>query len=101
MHADEAEILGGLRGTAEVARARHVAMYLLHTSLSIPYGDVGALFGRDRTTVSHACRIVEDLRDVPAQDDFIIMLEEMVELARSMANSRRAGQASPQREVRP
>ncbi|GIL03310.1 MAG: hypothetical protein BroJett030_32090 [Alphaproteobacteria bacterium] len=86
--ADEAAILGLSRGTANVARARHIAMYLLHTSLSIPYGDVGARFSRDRTTVSHACRIVEDLRDDPALDAFIARLEEMVELAGSMASAR-------------
>lgn len=88
MRTDEAEILSGRRGTAEIARARHVAMYLLHTSLSIPYGDVGSLFARDRTTVSHACRLVEDLRDDPMHDDFIARLEEMVDLARSMARGR-------------
>lgn len=75
------------RGPAEVARARQIAMYLLHTALSVPYGDVGAMFGRDRTTVSHACRTVEDMPDDPAQDDFILGLEEMVELARSMAGA--------------
>lgn len=73
------------RGSAEVARARQVAMYLLHTALSVPYGEVAAMFGRDRTTVSHACRTIEDLRDDPMHDELLLRLEEMVELARSMA----------------
>ena len=60
---DEGDMLSGRRGTAEVARARQIAMYLLHTSLSVSYMDVADMFGRDRTTVSHACRTVEDLRD--------------------------------------
>jgi hypothetical protein len=99
MSVDTGDIMGEQRGTAEVAKARHVAMYLLHTFLSIPYGDVGAMFARDRTTVSHACRIVEDLRDDPMHDDFIARLEEMVELARSMATTnwqmRAASRAEP------
>ena len=85
LQADEAGIVANERGTIGVARARQIAMYLLHTSLSAPYGVVAAMFGRDRTTVSHACRTIEDLRDDPMHDDFIRRLEEVVELARSMS----------------
>lgn len=85
LRADEAEMLSGRRGSAEIARARQIAMYLLHTSLSIPYADVAVMFARDRTTVSHACRTIEDLRDDPMHDDQIVRLEEMVVLARTMS----------------
>ena len=85
LQTDADEMLSGRRGTAEVARARQVAMYLLHTSLSVPYMDVADMFGRDRTTVSHACRTIEDLRDDPMHDDMLLQLEEMVDLARSMS----------------
>lgn len=51
------------RGKATVARARQAAMYLCHTSLTLSLTKVGLLFARDRTTVGHACRLVEDLRD--------------------------------------
>ncbi len=84
---DEGEMLSGRRGSAEVARARQIAMYLLHTSLSVPYMDVADMFGRDRTTVSHACRTVEDLRDDPMHDDMLSKLDEMVDLARSMSRA--------------
>jgi chromosomal replication initiator protein len=55
----EKELLGPsrLRG---VLRPRQVAMYLARelTGLSLPR--IGAAFGRDHTTVLHACRKVED-----------------------------------------
>ena len=89
MQVDESRMLTSQRGTAEIARARQIAMYLLHTSLSISYADVAAMFDRDRTTVSHACRTIEDLRDDPMHDDIVSRLEEMVELARSMSIAER------------
>ncbi|MEM6382542.1 MAG: DUF6456 domain-containing protein [Pseudomonadota bacterium] len=63
------------RGKAGVARARQVAMYLCHTALGFSLTQVGKLFERDRTTVGHACRLVEDLRDQSAFDTLIQCLE--------------------------
>jgi chromosomal replication initiation ATPase DnaA len=51
------------RGRAEVAFARQTAMYLAHVSLGLTLSDVGDMFGRDRTTVAHACARIEDSRD--------------------------------------
>jgi len=51
------------RCTADVAEARQLAMYLMHVVLQRPMAVVGGFFGRDRTTVSHACHCVEDKRD--------------------------------------
>jgi len=48
---------------AHVAAARQLAMYLVYTTLGGNMAKVGAFFGRDRTTVAYACRIVEDRRD--------------------------------------
>ncbi|WP_375570365.1 helix-turn-helix domain-containing protein [Ahrensia marina] len=66
------------RGKADVARARQVAMYLCHTTLGFSLTTVGDLFDRDRTTVSHACRVVEDLRDVSDFDARLSYLEHTV-----------------------
>jgi len=82
---DEAVVLASGRGASEISRARQIAMYLLHTSLSIPYGRLARLFGRDRTTVAHACRTVEDLRDNPARDNAISKLEGILELLAQLA----------------
>lgn len=51
------------RGSPRTALARQVAMYLCHVGFSMSFEAIGRLFGRDRTTVAHACRVVEDRRD--------------------------------------
>ncbi len=59
----------------KAALARQVAMYLVHTSYGISLGRVAAAFGRDRSTVAHACRAVEERRDEPAFDRWLDALE--------------------------
>lgn len=56
------------RGVKDVAEARQVAMYLAHVCCRMTLTEVGAMFGRDRTTVAHACLKVECRRDNPAFD---------------------------------
>src|SRR5690606_30622936 len=51
------------RCTSGTASARQVAMYLCHTLLHISLSAVGRYFGRHRTTVAHACVLVEDQRE--------------------------------------
>jgi chromosomal replication initiation ATPase DnaA len=46
-----------------VSRVRQIAMYVSHVVLRLSMNEVGHGFGRDRTTVLHACHLVEDLRD--------------------------------------
>jgi uncharacterized protein (UPF0371 family) len=65
------------RGPARVALARQVAMYLTHVACGLTLTDVGRLFARDRTTVAHACAVVEDLRD-DAKFDRVLELVEMI-----------------------
>jgi len=63
------------RGTAPVAFARQVAMYLGHVVFGLSLTRLGRGFGRDRTTAGHACRMIEECRDDPAVDQFFGMLE--------------------------
>lgn len=69
------EIVAGAPSAGPAADARHLAMYLAHTALSWTLARVGAAFGRDRTTVGHACRRVEDRRDDPGFDACVAALE--------------------------
>jgi chromosomal replication initiation ATPase DnaA len=64
------------RGRPDAALARHVAMYIAHTSFSLPLSSVAEAFGRDRSTVSYACHSVEDRRDQPAFEALVTALEE-------------------------
>lgn len=64
---------------AKIAFARQLAMYIAHVRLGMKLVEVGQLFGRDRTTVAHACRLIEDRRDVPEIDFMIDCIERGVE----------------------
>ncbi len=57
---------------------RQISMYVCHVVLQISLTDIGYAFRRDRTTVSHACHVVEDRRDDPAFDDFIASVERVI-----------------------
>lgn len=61
------------------ARARQLAMYLCHVALGRSLQEVGDIFGRDRTTVSYACALMEDMRDDRSFDDAVAALELRIE----------------------
>jgi chromosomal replication initiation ATPase DnaA len=62
------EILDAGRGSADAAFARQVAMYLCHVSFELSLARVALAFGRDRSTVAHACHVIEDRREEPQFD---------------------------------
>ncbi|WP_245410609.1 helix-turn-helix domain-containing protein [Notoacmeibacter marinus] len=61
-----------------VGRVRHVAMYVCHVTLQLTLTEVGMVFGRDRTTATHACHRIEDLRDDPHFDALMDAVERTV-----------------------
>jgi chromosomal replication initiation ATPase DnaA len=63
------------RGRPKVALARQVGMYLAHVACGLSLTEAGQLFGRDRTTVSHACRVVEERRENSDFDRAVQLLE--------------------------
>lgn len=73
------------RGRKNVALARQTAMYLAHVGCSLSLTQVGALFDRDRTTVAHACALVEDRRD---NADFDLALELLERAIRALRHPR-------------
>lgn len=64
-----------------IARARQLSMYLMHVIMQRDYADVGKVFGRDRTTVTYACALIEDLREDPEFDTLVSELETELEEA--------------------
>lgn len=60
---EPAVLFAPTRGSPRAAFARQVAMYLAHIGFALSLGAISRAFGRDRTTVSHACHVVEDCRD--------------------------------------
>jgi Bacterial dnaA protein helix-turn-helix len=51
------------RTAYDVSRVRQIAMYVTHVVLGLSMNEVGKGFQRDRTTVLHACHLIEDMRD--------------------------------------
>jgi hypothetical protein len=66
------------RGKAQSALARQAAMYLAHVGFSLSLTQVGLLFDRDRTTVAHACALIEDRRENSDFDRALELLERAV-----------------------
>ncbi len=66
------------RGSGRAARARQIAIYLSHVSLSRPQDVVAELFSRERSTIAHAVQTMEDQRDDPAIDALLNRIEERV-----------------------
>ena len=75
---DIRELRIATRGSPRTALARQVAMYLAHVVCGLSLTEVGTLFARDRTTVAHACSVVEDRRDDPELDGRLEHLERAV-----------------------
>jgi chromosomal replication initiation ATPase DnaA len=73
-----AELCARTRGRHDIALARQTGMYLARIALGMTLADAGLLFGRDRTTAAHACRLVEDLRDDPRFDAMLDLMEAFV-----------------------
>ncbi len=79
-HTTESELRAPTRRKANTAFARQVAMYIAHVGCGMNYSQIGRLFGRDRTTAAHACRLIEDRRDDPDFDLSLDYLERAVQL---------------------
>ena len=84
------------RGRAKIALARQVGMYIAHVGYGMSLTEVGRLFDRDRTTVAHACGVVEVRRDDPDFDEAVVLLELIV---RAVDGSSMHGAASPASSV--
>lgn len=69
------ELRAESRGRAAAAFARQMAMYLAHVHFGISLTGVGRYFGRDRTTVAHACAVIEDARDAAPAGPLLDSLE--------------------------
>lgn len=69
------------RSSTSVARVRQIGMYVAHVVLRLNMTEIGRGFGRDRTTVMHACHMIEDMREDPDFDQIIITAERVTAAA--------------------
>lgn len=76
----DAELWSATRGSPTAAFARQAAMYLAHVGCGLNFSEVGRLFARDRTTVAHACELIEQRREDPVFDRSLELLESAMRL---------------------
>jgi hypothetical protein len=84
MGVDPAMLAAPTRKCAPVARARQIAVYLHHVAMGASLSDCARLFGRDRSTMRHACARIEDMRDDPTFDDGLARLAAALVAQRDM-----------------
>lgn len=68
-------VLHARRLDRRCASARALAMYLAHVGLGLSMTRVASGFGRHRSTVAHACRRIEERREVAGWDSWVGALE--------------------------
>ncbi len=69
------------RQSLAVARVRQIGMYVANVVLGINMTTIGHGFGRNKSTVIHACHLIEDMRDDEEFDQIIARLEAIVHAA--------------------
>lgn len=69
------------RSVRSVARVRQIGMYVAHVTLGMTMTAVGLGFGRDKSTVVHACHTIEDMREDADFDAIVARTETIVRIA--------------------
>ncbi|WP_439273334.1 helix-turn-helix domain-containing protein [Pseudochrobactrum sp. HB0163] len=68
------------RGKKNIARIRQLGMYLAHTMFGLSMAEVACAFNRERTTVKHACHVIEDMREDEAFDRNVSAFEYLIRI---------------------
>jgi chromosomal replication initiation ATPase DnaA len=57
------------RGRPHAARARQIAIHLARLVFAMSHKQLAREFGRDRSTIHHACHIIADMRQASGEFD--------------------------------
>ncbi len=63
------EMRAPTRGRPHVARARQIAIHLAHVVFAMSQRQLALEFRRDRSTIHHACGLIEAMRENSAEFD--------------------------------
>ncbi len=74
-HTSEAYLMGPSRGRKILARARQKSQYLMNIVFAMDYTQIGKYTKRDRTSVAHACGVIEESRDNLVVDKSLFFTE--------------------------
>lgn len=66
------------RENNHIARIRQFGMYIAHTMFGLSMAEVAYAFCRERTTVKHACHLIEDMREDEKFDQNVSDFEYLV-----------------------
>lgn len=75
------DIRSAKRHNHEIARVRQIGMYVANVVLGINMTTIGQGFGRNKSTVIHACHLIEDMRDDEEFDMLVGRLEAITRAA--------------------
>ncbi|ALN73989.1 MULTISPECIES: helix-turn-helix domain-containing protein [unclassified Aureimonas] len=78
------DMLSRHRARADIAHARHTAIYLAHVAFQLPPLLVAEGFGRDRSSVAYALQRIEDQRDDPDFDRLLTRMENLAKACRRL-----------------
>lgn len=81
------ELCSPRRGNSKVARVRQFGMYIAHTMFGMSMSEVALAFSRERTTVKHACHVIEDLRENKSFDYSVSAFEYLIRMIYPEAGS--------------
>lgn len=74
------------RGRPQVARARQIAIHLARAVFGLSAKQLSKEFGRDRSTVHHACDLIERMREeTPEFDSTLRWMETLLRRAAGIA----------------
>jgi chromosomal replication initiation ATPase DnaA len=88
-HIPPAMIVHGRRGRQKISTARQIAGYLCHIGFGITLTRIGLAFNRDRSSISHSCKRIEEMRDDAHFDRSLQCLENSLAV---LANTLVAGE---------
>lgn len=78
------DILSPRRARADIAHARHTAIYLAHIAFQLPPLLVASGFSRDRSSIGYALQRIEDQRDDPDFDRLLTRMETLAKACRRL-----------------
>lgn len=69
------------------SRLRMLGWYLCHVTFQRGTYDIGKADGKDHTSISYGVELIEDLREVPAVDDALTLIETLANLRKQTSHT--------------
>jgi len=77
----EPDLIDPPKATPHLRFTRQIAMYLINTVYELNPSHIARIFSKDRSTVTHAFKVIEECREDPVLDMKIIHLENFLRQA--------------------